>query len=134
MQPSDFIHPIGELQPALFPNEELADLVDTWLAEAQGKTAALPAGCVDEATGAWVYYRAYAAVANRIAATPTREAYFNNVDRWQSADRVEYFRRKAEEYRQRFEGLASMAGDGPAVGVVLQQPPTTGAAGLRAAW
>lgn len=130
---AEFIHPAGELLPAFFPNEEIASLVHTWLTEAQGKTAALPAACVEPATAAWVYYRAYAAVANRIAATPTREAYFNDVDRWHSADRVEYFRAKAEEHRARFESLASVTSDGGGV-TVTQRPPMTGGASIRPAW
>lgn len=133
MKTADFIHPTGELLPAFFPNETLAELVYAWMQEAEAKTAALPASCAEQAAAAWVYHRAFLAVANRIAATPTREAYFNDVDRWHSADRVEYFRDKAAGYLQQFQALASAGSRGDGTSVV-QRPPMTGGAGLRAAW
>jgi hypothetical protein len=128
----DFIHPSGELLPALFPNENLTNLVTTWLAEAATKVATFPAGSVDAATAAWVYYRAFSAVANRLAATPTREAYFNDVDRWVSADRVEFFRGQAQQHLQTFQALTSAAASSSAT--VLQRPPMTGSSAVRATW
>lgn len=62
MEPSDFISPTGDLTEALFPGVDLEEHVTAWLQDAQDRTS-------DEARqAAWVYYRAYTHIANRLHA------------------------------------------------------------------
>lgn len=72
MDVTDFIAPVGLLTPTLFPGQNLETLVAAWLTEAESKAAA--ADTVErqtEATRAWVYYRAYFDVWQRLSSNPS---------------------------------------------------------------
>lgn len=67
----EFISPEGQLTPDLFPGRELALLVSAWLTDANVRSAA--ADTVDQqeqAVLAWVYYRAYFDVWQRLSSNP----------------------------------------------------------------
>lgn len=67
----DFISPEGQLTPDLFPGRDLASLVSAWLTDANVRSAA--ADTVDQqeqAAIAWVYYRAYFDVWQRLSSNP----------------------------------------------------------------
>lgn len=111
LKPNDLIYPGGDLLPSLFPDGDIQTVVGVWLTEATGKTSDT------DAQRAWVYYRAYSAVATRIAGTPSSESSFNNqVTNW-GADRVKHFAELAEtqlaEYR-RLTGSDAMTANKPA--------------------
>lgn len=61
----DFIAPTGELTADMFPGDTLSTNITAWLAEAVVKAADN-----DDAQKAWVYYRAWTGVANRLGTTP----------------------------------------------------------------
>lgn len=65
MAVSDFIAPDGELTPDMFPGDTLSANIGAYLAQ-----AAVKAPDNDEAQTAWVYYRAWTAVANRLGTAP----------------------------------------------------------------
>lgn len=75
---ADFIYPVGELQPNMFPKENLQAIISTWLAQAETKVASVAAADQDAAAMHWVYYRAYSAIAKRIGASPSRMSFGGN--------------------------------------------------------
>lgn len=100
LEPEAFMYPQGELQPGLFPDGKLEDHLETWIADAATK--------VTENSPAikWVYYRAYSAVAQRLANTPSSDTFDHHqnqrVKSW-GKDRIEFFERKAAEYKAAFD-------------------------------
>jgi hypothetical protein len=73
MDVTDFISPDGLLTTALFPGQNLETLVSAWLTEAEARAAA--ADTVErqtEAVAAWVYYRAYFDVWQRLSSNPSQ--------------------------------------------------------------
>jgi hypothetical protein len=61
----DFIAPTGELRADMFPGDTLATNITAWLTQ-----AAVKAPDNDDAQTAWVYYRAWTDVANRLGTNP----------------------------------------------------------------
>lgn len=100
LEAEDFLYPQGELQPGLFLDGELEDHLEVWIAEAATKTDD------DSPAAKWVYYRAYSAVAMRLAMTPNSES--NDSQQTQRSkswgkDRIEFFEKKAAEYKAAFD-------------------------------
>lgn len=62
---ADFIAPTGELTADMFPGDTLSTNIDAWITEAEAKAASN-----DDAQKAWVYYRAWTGIANRLGTTP----------------------------------------------------------------
>jgi len=110
---SDFIYPQGELQPAMFPTAgELQANLAQWLDEAAGKSAITSLSTADEANTAathWVLYRAYAAVAQRIALQPSSESR-GDVDRSWGQGRIDYFSGLSAAHKASFDGLVTVTG------------------------
>jgi len=61
----DFIAPTGELRADMFPGDTLATNIAAWITSAEAK-----APDNDDAQTAWVYYRAWTSVANRLGTNP----------------------------------------------------------------
>lgn len=73
MEETDFIAPVGLLTESLFPGQTLLTLVTAWLTEAESKAAAADTlERRNEATRAWVYYRAYFDVWQRLSSNPSQ--------------------------------------------------------------
>lgn len=71
MEETDFIAPVGLLTAALFPGQNLEAMVSAWLTEAESKAAAAATPeQQNEAIRAWVYYRAYFDVWQRLSSNP----------------------------------------------------------------
>lgn len=108
LSPADFVLPKGELSPEMFPGvgdlAEEGGYVDTWLAEAQEKTGD------EKAQAAWVYYRAFSAVANRLNANPASVDVEHKGSKQRLISQMQYFEQKAAEYRAEFERLTETAG------------------------
>lgn len=100
MQPGDFIEPHGDLSEGMFPGVDLEEYVTAWLTDAQARTD-------DEARQrAWVYFRAYTSVANRLHAGLASERKADaaaTVDGRQFA----YWRAKAAAHLQVFQGTSA---------------------------
>lgn len=62
MIPADLIEPAGELTAEMFPNRDVNVFAQAWLDEAEARTTATAA------QAAWVYYRAFSHVADRLNA------------------------------------------------------------------
>lgn len=76
--PASFIHPVGKLQPSMFPGEDLTAIVTVWIADAVTMVASLAPSVQDTAGAFWVYYRAYDAIAQRVGASPSSYSYGGN--------------------------------------------------------
>ena len=107
---TSFIEPAGELSEELFPGKDLEEFTTAWLAEAVTKTSS------EAAQAAWVYYRAYLTVANRMNAEASSERK-GDVTAARVADQLAYWRKLAAEHRQEFDSLT-----GAAVGGAFLQP------------
>lgn len=97
LEAEDFLYPQGELQPGLFPDGDLEDHLEVWIAEAATKVDD------DSPAAKWVYYRAYDSVAQRLANTPSSEQMQEHRAKSWSKDRIEFFAGKAAEYKAAFE-------------------------------
>lgn len=100
LDPEDLIYPTGELQPGLFPDGGLEEHLEAWIEEAGSKTDD------DSPAAKYVYWRAYSAVAIRLAMTPNSES--NDSQQTQRSkswgkDRIEFFEKKAAEYKAAFD-------------------------------
>lgn len=98
---SDLIYPDGDLLPMMFPDGDINTAVGAWLIDAATQTASEPA------QRHWVYYRAYTAIANRIAATPNSDNGFNasRSISW-GGDRIEAFRKLADKHLAEYSRIS----------------------------
>lgn len=87
----DLKQPTGELDESLFPTGNIDSLVAGWLAQAADEVANITAADQDAAARAWVYYRAYSHVAQRLASSPANVVIDSTVTRTTSADQRKYF-------------------------------------------
>lgn len=98
----EILAPVGELTQIMFPGESLDVLAGALISAADGVTT-------DNATAKhWIYWRAYTAIANRLAATPNSEVYFNDVARRFEKDRLDYFLDRAAANQNAYEQLAGV--------------------------
>lgn len=113
---NDLIAPAGKLQPNLFPGEDLPTYVAAWLSQAGTKLGNIPGGYQDAARAAWVYYRAYAHIADRLAGTPNSASVDSAAQVSQSIgkDRIAYFSNLSNRYLEEFEGYISTPTDATA--------------------
>lgn len=103
---NDLLHPVGEVQPQMFPDGDVIDSCVTWMEEAEDKVGTLSGNRRDNAIKLWVYYRASEAIAARIASTPTEQRSFETRTSW-SIKYAEYWKKRAVEYLSEFNRLAS---------------------------
>lgn len=103
-----FKRPQGRLNPAWYEGGDLDDMLEAWLAEAQAKTSSEPA------QEAWVYHRAFQALADdrllqpaTVAADDIREAY--------APEQLAMWRRWADEYRARYDALTNGGAAAPVI-------------------
>ena len=101
----DLISPLGEIQQSMFPSDTLTDgstgVVDVLLTKAATLTD-------DEAKQeAFVYWKAYRAVANRFASELINEVR-NKVERSRSDEQLKYWQAKAFEWQAKYEGNGSV--------------------------
>lgn len=104
---ANFIHPEGELQPVMFPKENLGALLDAWISQATSKVAGVAASEQDNAAAAWVYYRAYSTIARRIGASPSSHSSsgtggVETTVNW-GQNRADYWEELAQQQLDRFE-------------------------------
>lgn len=70
MDIADFLSPVGLLTADLFPGQNIEAMVAAWLIQAEQHAAAAPTDRQAEAAEAWVYYRAYHNVWQRLSSNP----------------------------------------------------------------
>lgn len=123
---ADLTYPKGELQPTWFPDGDLAANLAIWLAQVD--TGDLTdSAAIDLATRAYVYLRAYTAIAGRLAATPTTEKT-NDYQTTIGQERIAYFARRAADWTEVYaDALASRPTLPPG-------PRTSTAAAATGAW
>lgn len=112
--PADFMSPRGPLQSGMFNGRQNPDeMIAAWIQDGES------AGYSGDALTAYVEAQAYSMVATRLAADPMAQSMDGHSTR-HDPSQIEYFRRKAEEARQR---LAIEAGQATR--------PTYGAGAIR---
>lgn len=95
----DLVQPVGEIDSGLFPNGDIDLLVTSWLSQAVAKVEAntgITTANQNAAAAAWVYYRAYTLVADRLANTAQTIMVDGQVTRTTGADQRKYFAGRAE--------------------------------------
>jgi len=105
----ELIYPDGQLQVSMFPEEDLETLVTAWLSEGTEKASEIDSGLRDEAVRDWVYYRAYSAIADRLAMTPD-QASADGMSRSISSSRIEHFRDLARIHLDQFKAAQTSSG------------------------
>jgi hypothetical protein len=126
----DLIAPEGELEAALFPAGDLQSRVAAYLADAQGRIASVAPAQQDDAVTAWVHYRAYTAVARRLAVEP-EQAKVDDESRTYNRKQVEYFQELATAARSQFERLTSAP---PAPDQQRRRYPGSSSVSTEAVW
>lgn len=106
-QATDFIFPVGKIEPSFFPDvADLGTVLQPWVDEATSKVATVDPGLQEAAAKDWVYYRAFDALANRLAMEPD-QADADGVSQQISISRVEFFRKLAAEHKADFDTAAA---------------------------
>lgn len=127
LTPADLTYPAGQLQEGFFPDDDLQGNLVVWLAEAKDKVADVVLDQQDDAAAAWVYYRAYQAVARRIGAQPSRESYGgagggSNVTRDWGQNKSDYWEGLADEQLALFQGYVHTSSGGTVTHFTLAGP------------
>lgn len=100
----DLKYPDGEMQPVMFPDGDIDDVLVGWLTAASSLTTD------NDAAAHYVYWRGYNAVANRIAATPSSEStgQGSHSVSW-SDSRVKELRTLANYHKGEYEKVAAVS-------------------------
>jgi hypothetical protein len=109
----DVIFPKGKVQADLFPGvDDTAVIVQPWIDEGEEKAAGIGTELHDTAVLNWTYYRAFDAVATRMAGEPPQAAA-DGVSMQISSGRIAYFEKLAQEHLQAFQAiLQAQVGNG----------------------
>jgi hypothetical protein len=105
---TDLEQPEGELSESLFPGGDFDTLLAGWLAVAitsvEGNSN-IAATNQNSAAAAWVYYRAYSHVAQRLASSPVRVATSvdGSVSKEMAQDQRTYFINLAKQWKATFD-------------------------------
>lgn len=108
----DFIQPTGELYDSLYPEEDMRLLVDGWLQQAISlveATTNILAENRNLAASAWVYYRAYSHIAQRLMASASTMSVDGKVSRSTASDQRQYYTALAAERRKLFDSFDTVA-------------------------
>lgn len=106
------IAPAGEIERAMFPDDDgdqLKARVTIWLNEATSRVAAVAAAEVDNATRAYVNFRAFRAVYLRLSALPTSVSITDEGSHGYTADQAVRFGKLADEAYAEFIALVPSA-------------------------
>ena len=101
----DFVQPDGELSGYLFPENNMDDLLAGWLAKAAELVVNVPTASQNDAAEAWVYYRAYTLVADRLSLSPATIMVDGQVTRTTAADQRKYFADRAKVWLDLYYGF-----------------------------
>lgn len=105
---TDLKVPTGELRGEWFPLGTLDTYIAQWLVDVDAHVDDITdSETRDSATIAWIYWKAYGDLANRIAATPEMEEYYKEVQRQFGGHQLAYFKAKAQENYEKFVRLST---------------------------
>lgn len=109
MQPGDFIQPEGLLESNLFADTVIR--VAAWLTIAEDLVEDVPEASQADAIAAYVYYRAYKAKADILAAKKS-QAKIGDDSYSYRADQIRYYGDLASDYKAQFDAfIADVAGE-----------------------
>ena len=135
--PATVRSPVGLVEPAMFPAEDMVALDERLAAYiAEGESHATPIAAADEnddAVKAWTYWRAFTAVFIRLSASPASVTMNDQGGKQHLVTQIENFREMAAEQRARFDALILAAADVEEV-VPLPIAPASGATRTVVGW
>lgn len=102
---NDLTAPQGRLQSAMFPDGDMSTNVTAWLNKATTtvQAADIDSADHDAAAEAYVYWRAYEFVAERMLAEPEQYTDEDGESRTLSTQQISSFQRLAERFRDEYE-------------------------------
>lgn len=108
LTPTDLTQPDGELSAFLFPNGDFATLLAGWLSQSATLVEAnigIAAANQNNAAAAWVYYRGFTHIAQRLAALPVSvsTAHDGSMSKTMSSDQRAYFVSMAKHWKSVFD-------------------------------
>ncbi|MGI8765698.1 MAG: hypothetical protein ACR2KM_04170 [Gemmatimonadaceae bacterium] len=114
---SDLIAPVGELEPSLFPSDDLTSLLvrlSRYLSDATDRlvsysTVALPDQQADRARRAYAYAEAYAAVYRRMAAAPISTTFADQGSMTFAVAQAREFKALSDLKRAEYQSLLPVA-------------------------
>lgn len=109
--PEMLLHPIGRLQPSMFPgltDEELTNVLEIYLDD--GYAQAAESSNVDAAAYAWAHYRGFDARATQLAAMEASINVPGEVASTRTDSQRALFERRAAEFLAAFTDLTIVAG------------------------
>lgn len=111
LTPADLIYPSGELTENLFPDGKINDHVTLWLSQAAANAvvAAMADADANDAATHYVYWRSYAAHAQRVAVRPTSETTQRDTQRTYSDGRVKTWMDLANEHKAAWQIVTTPA-------------------------
>ena len=116
LTPKDLIAPSGDIQPALFPNDNDHDLdarIDAYILEAEGKVS----GVTDDAVRAWVYYRSFRDVFIRLSNEPLDQLLNDQGSARMSKDQIANFGALADQNLAMWNELTQDITSDPKIGL-----------------
>lgn len=104
----DLIQPTGELSESLFPGNDFDLLVGGWLGQATtlvDANSAIATANQNLAAAAWVYYRGFSHVAQRLASSPVSvsASHDGSMSKTMSSDQRAYFVALAKHWKSIFD-------------------------------
>jgi hypothetical protein len=119
---ADFIAPTGQIEPGTWPTGDAGGdttaRLEAWIAAAEAATANVESGSLEKAISAYVYGKAFRAMAQRLAEAPST-ARQEDISHQISQGQITYFRQLAEQYEAEFLGYLPVADLPPST------PPTS---------
>ena len=94
---SDFTHPEGEIDPAVYPGQNLDSDLQTWISQAQGETSD------EEVQELYVYGRAYGFICDRLQNQPAEAEAEEGTRYRRRMQQIRHFCSKAQQYQDAYE-------------------------------
>lgn len=120
IEPADMLSPVGPIDPSFFPgttSDTLASMLAAFISDGVNKTAALPLAYRDNATLQWALYRAFDAIALRLATQPMSATLDGESYAYSSAQ-AKLMRDRAQVAYDAFNGAVQLATVDPTIIIV----------------
>jgi hypothetical protein len=115
--------PAGELEPSLFPAEDIDARLAAYIADGESRAAGLSGDAKDLAVTAWAYYRAYDAIVKRLSGNPSEASVDSGKSRYKySPEQVVEFKTSRAGWLSIFDSYFPTT-TGASVGVAQMNNP-----------
>lgn len=132
----DLIVPLGELKQEYYPDEDASnfeDRVTSYLSDASAKVSqsGISGDAADRATKAWVYYRGFSDILNRLIVSPSSADVKDSTSISYSVAQLRILEARVEAYRLAFESEVPATSGDVTSGRLL---PPSASIPLKVAW